>query len=127
MKSLGGGFKTRGPSSTVGSGSGAPRYDAAKSAAPRADPVIPVENAGRTENVVEIASGPERPISKKRKVVWVKPSKAKEPAVKRVVCDDAGKDQDGEPVQIGNFTRNWQPQCLKSPLMRTRPIWWSPD
>lgn len=75
LKTLGGGFKTRGPDSTAGSGSGAQREDATESAAPQVDPVVPVENAGRTENVVEIGSGPERPVSKKRKAVGVKPPK----------------------------------------------------
>lgn len=64
------------------------------SPAPRVDPASPVENAGKAANVVEIASGPKKLVSKKRKVIGVKPPKAKDPVVEKIVFDDVDKDQD---------------------------------
>lgn len=104
LKNLGGGFRTRKPGSIAMSGSAANREDAAESMAPLIDPVLLVDNAGKIDGAVDVADGPDWQAPKRRKVVGVKPPKTKEPTMEKVVCDEAGKDRDGEPVRIGNFS-----------------------
>lgn len=104
LKILGGGFKTKNPGSTAGSGSGSQREDAAESSAPRVEPVIQAEDDGKVDEVVEIVAGPEKPARKKRKVVGFKPPKGNEPVIEKVACDKTCKDQEGDPVQVGSFT-----------------------
>lgn len=79
LKGLGGGFKTKNPGSTSGSGSGPLHEDAAESAAPRAEPVIIADGSGKVDDACEVVAEPEKLVSKKRKVVGVKPPKGKEP------------------------------------------------
>lgn len=101
LRNLGGVHRTQRQNSAGGSRSGPNQEDAAESAAPVTDPVPIAENV---ENVIEILDAPEAPVPKKRKHATTKPPKSKDPVVEKITCDEEGKNLDGGPVRIGNFT-----------------------
>lgn len=103
LKNLGGAFITKNPGSNVaeGSGSGAHHEDVTESMAPSTSLAPAIENF---EDIIDIPDEPERPVPKKRKHNDVKPPKVRGPVTEKVVCEEEGKDSEGDSVHISNFT-----------------------